>query len=125
MGIHPQDLRLTADAFDLGGQPVKNQPVQLHPGTRVIDIDSNEIPEYVVVENYTGRDLTTLDTRPFGKVYVERIGISVLGGMIVGTLIGVFFIPLFFVVIQKVFGGRGRDPEPEPEAIPVGSGSDG
>src|SRR5690554_4491787 len=55
----------------------------------------------------------------------NAIGISVLGGMIVGTLIGVFFIPLFFVVVQKVFGGRNRDPDRAPEVQPVRVNSDG
>ena len=54
----------------------------------------------------------------------NAIGISVLGGMIVGTLIGVFFIPLFFVVIQKVFDRRKPDPEPEPNTVPVAGGGD-
>ncbi|MFV8782607.1 efflux RND transporter permease subunit [Microbulbifer sp. SA54] len=36
----------------------------------------------------------------------QAIGTGVLGGMIVGTFLGVFFIPLFFVVVQKMFGGR-------------------
>ena len=36
----------------------------------------------------------------------NAIGIGVLGGMLVGTLLGLFFIPLFFVMVQKVFGGR-------------------
>ena len=36
----------------------------------------------------------------------NAIGIGVLGGMVVGTLLGLFFIPLFFVMVQKVFGGR-------------------
>ena len=52
----------------------------------------------------------------------NAIGISVLGGMIVGTLIGVFFIPLFFVVIQKLFDRRKPDPEPEPDALAAGGG---
>ncbi|MCX7556892.1 efflux RND transporter permease subunit [Xanthomonadaceae bacterium JHOS43] len=33
----------------------------------------------------------------------RAIGTGVLGGMIVGTGLGVFFIPLFFVVIQMIF----------------------
>ena len=53
----------------------------------------------------------------------NAIGTSVLGGMIVGTLIGVFFIPLFFVVVQKVFGGRKADDEPE--TLPAAGSSDG
>jgi multidrug efflux pump len=36
----------------------------------------------------------------------RAIGTGVVGGMVVGTLLGVFFIPLFFVVIQKIFGGK-------------------
>jgi multidrug efflux pump len=36
----------------------------------------------------------------------RAIGTGVLGGMIVGTLLGLFFVPLFFVVIMRVFGGR-------------------
>lgn len=36
----------------------------------------------------------------------QAIGTGVLGGMIVGTLLGIFFIPLFFVVVQKLFGGK-------------------
>jgi multidrug efflux pump len=36
----------------------------------------------------------------------RAIGTGVLGGMIVGTLLGVFFIPLFFVVVQRLFGKR-------------------
>ncbi|HRP72270.1 MAG TPA: efflux RND transporter permease subunit [Luteimonas sp.] len=43
----------------------------------------------------------------------NAIGISVLGGMIVGTLLGLFFIPLFFVVVQMVFGGKKRKDEVE------------
>jgi The (Largely Gram-negative Bacterial) Hydrophobe/Amphiphile Efflux-1 (HAE1) Family len=33
----------------------------------------------------------------------NAIGIGVLGGMFFGTILGVFFIPLFFVVIQNLF----------------------
>ncbi|SDZ80617.1 efflux RND transporter permease subunit [Microbulbifer marinus] len=36
----------------------------------------------------------------------RAIGTGVLGGMLVGTLLGIFFIPLFFVVVQKLFGGK-------------------
>ncbi|MGY1458469.1 efflux RND transporter permease subunit [Luteimonas sp. A534] len=38
----------------------------------------------------------------------RAIGTGVVGGMAVGTLLGVFFIPLFFVVIQKMFGGKAK-----------------
>ncbi|MGE8217798.1 MAG: multidrug efflux RND transporter permease subunit SmeE, partial [Stenotrophomonas maltophilia] len=33
----------------------------------------------------------------------RAIGTGVLGGMVVGTALGLFFIPLFFVVVQRVF----------------------
>ena len=33
----------------------------------------------------------------------QAIGTGVLGGMIVGTVLGVFFVPLFFVVVQRLF----------------------
>ncbi|MEW5248233.1 efflux RND transporter permease subunit [Microbulbifer sp. 2201CG32-9] len=36
----------------------------------------------------------------------RAIGTGVLGGMVVGTLLGIFFIPLFFVVVQRVFGRK-------------------
>ena len=36
----------------------------------------------------------------------NAIGIGVLGGMIASTFLGIFFIPLFFVVIQKTFGKK-------------------
>ncbi|MEN1941379.1 efflux RND transporter permease subunit [Luteimonas sp. MJ246] len=39
----------------------------------------------------------------------RAIGTGVVGGMVVGTLLGVFFIPLFFVVIQRIFGGKRGD----------------
>jgi multidrug efflux pump len=38
----------------------------------------------------------------------RAIGTGVLGGMIVGTLLGLFFVPLFFVVIQHLFGKRAK-----------------
>ena len=41
----------------------------------------------------------------------RAIGTGVLGGMLAGTLLGVFFIPLFFVVVQRVFN-RNRKEQP-------------
>ncbi len=43
----------------------------------------------------------------------RAIGTGVLGGMIVGTVLGVFFVPLFFVVVQRVFGRGKRAGEAE------------
>ncbi len=39
----------------------------------------------------------------------RAIGTGVLGGMLAGTLLGVFFIPLFFVVVQRVFNRKLRN----------------
>ncbi|SHM35857.1 efflux RND transporter permease subunit [Roseibium suaedae] len=36
----------------------------------------------------------------------NSIGIGVMGGMIAATVLGVFFAPLLFVVVRKVFGGK-------------------
>ncbi|WP_323844194.1 efflux RND transporter permease subunit [Microbulbifer magnicolonia] len=46
----------------------------------------------------------------------RAIGTGVLGGMVVGTLLGIFFIPLFFVVVQKLFGRK------RPSQVPTPSG---
>jgi HAE1 family hydrophobic/amphiphilic exporter-1 len=45
-----------------------------------------------------------------GAAAQKAIGTSVLGGMITGTVLVVVFAPLFFVVIEKTFGKRGRKP---------------
>jgi len=42
----------------------------------------------------------------------RAIGTGVLGGMIVGTALGIFFTSLFFVVVQKLFNRRIRQPAP-------------
>ena len=36
----------------------------------------------------------------------RAIGTGVLGGMLAGTLLGIFFVPLFFLVIEKLFVRR-------------------
>jgi multidrug efflux pump len=40
----------------------------------------------------------------------RAIGTGVVGGMIAGSFLGLFFIPLFFVVVERVFTRRGREP---------------
>ncbi len=50
----------------------------------------------------------------------RAIGTGVLGGMIAGTLLGVFFTPLFFVVVQRLFGRR----KPVAHADTAGSSAD-
>ncbi|WP_299076485.1 hypothetical protein, partial [uncultured Paraglaciecola sp.] len=34
------------------------------------------------------------------------VGSAVLGGTITGTVLGVIFVPLFFVVVQRIFGRK-------------------
>jgi multidrug efflux pump len=53
----------------------------------------------------------------------RAIGTGVLGGMIVGTFLGIVFIPLFFVVVQRMFGGR-RPVTATPPTV-EGAGSSG
>jgi multidrug efflux pump len=36
----------------------------------------------------------------------RAIGTGVLGGMLIGTLLGIFFVPLFFVLVERFFVGR-------------------
>jgi HAE1 family hydrophobic/amphiphilic exporter-1 len=45
-----------------------------------------------------------------GAGAMNAIGTSVLGGMVTGTILVVLFAPLFFVMIEKTFGKRGRGP---------------
>ena len=40
----------------------------------------------------------------------RAIGTGVLGGMFTGTLLAVFFVPVFFVVVRKLFGGNSTTP---------------
>ena len=44
----------------------------------------------------------------------RAIGTGVLGGMVVGTFLGVFFIPLFFVVVQRLVGKRSAHKTAQP-----------
>jgi multidrug efflux pump len=48
----------------------------------------------------------------------RAIGTGVLGGMIVGAFMGLFFAPLFFVVVRRVFGGRRAARAAVPAAEP-------
>jgi hydrophobe/amphiphile efflux-1 (HAE1) family protein len=47
----------------------------------------------------------------------RAIGTGVLGGMIVGTFLGIFFVPLFFVLIVKL-GERRKRRREAPRALP-------
>ena len=49
----------------------------------------------------------------------RAIGTSVLWGMLVGTLLAVFFVPMFYVVVRKLF--KGKRPAPQPIAAQPGA----
>jgi multidrug efflux pump len=49
-----------------------------------------------------------------GSASQRAIGTGVMGGMITATALGVFFVPVFFVVVRKLFGGRDRQPAKHP-----------
>jgi multidrug efflux pump len=51
----------------------------------------------------------------------RAIGTGVLGGMIVGTFLGVVFIPLFFIVVQRLFVRRKSAPGAK---APIAAASD-
>jgi HAE1 family hydrophobic/amphiphilic exporter-1 len=46
----------------------------------------------------------------------QAIGTSVLGGMVTATFLAVFFIPLFFVLITRLFTKKKHGPEDQPGA---------
>ncbi|MGH8217146.1 MAG: efflux RND transporter permease subunit [Steroidobacteraceae bacterium] len=43
----------------------------------------------------------------------HAIGTGVFGGMLAGTFLGIFFIPVFFVVVQRLFHSLRESPTPE------------
>ncbi|CEJ15262.1 Toluene efflux pump membrane transporter TtgB [bacterium YEK0313] len=51
----------------------------------------------------------------------QAIGTGVLGGMITATVLAVFFVPIFFVVVSRLFGWRDRTKDDAP-AAPAASG---
>jgi len=51
----------------------------------------------------------------------QAIGTGVVGGMLTGTFLGIFFVPLFFVMVTYMFGARksGGNQSVEPDESPV------
>ncbi|WP_186075544.1 efflux RND transporter permease subunit [Burkholderia gladioli] len=47
--------------------------------------------------------------RGAGSGAQNAIGVGVLGGMIAATVLGIFFVPLLFVSVRRVFGGQARE----------------
>jgi multidrug efflux pump len=58
-----------------------------------------------------------------GAASRSAIGTGVIGGMLTGTILCIFFVPLFFVAIRRVFKTKAKPkPAPQPSAPPAGSG---
>jgi len=43
-----------------------------------------------------------------GSASQRAIGTGVMGGMITATVLAVFFVPVFFVVVRRIFKGNER-----------------
>jgi multidrug efflux pump subunit AcrB len=46
----------------------------------------------------------------------NAVGTGVLGGVLAATFLGIFFVPLFFVVVMKVFNGETEADKAEAKA---------
>ena len=42
-----------------------------------------------------------------GSASRHAIGTGVMGGMIAATILAIFFVPVFFVVVRRLFGEHG------------------
>ncbi|MDR3497057.1 MAG: efflux RND transporter permease subunit [Ancalomicrobiaceae bacterium] len=49
----------------------------------------------------------------------NSIGIGVMGGMIAATVLGIFFVPMLFVIVRKLFPRRKRPNDPATAAPPA------
>lgn len=49
----------------------------------------------------------------------HSLGTGVFGGTLVSTLLGIFFVPLFYVVVRSVFPGRASDRATAAETLEV------
>jgi multidrug efflux pump len=56
-----------------------------------------------------------------GAASRSAIGTGVVGGMLTGTILCIFFVPLFFVAIRRVFKSQSK-PAPKTSAPPEGAG---
>jgi HAE1 family hydrophobic/amphiphilic exporter-1/multidrug efflux pump len=41
----------------------------------------------------------------------NALGTAVVGGMLSGTMLAIFFVPLFFVIVQKLFDSAKHAPD--------------
>jgi multidrug efflux pump len=57
-----------------------------------------------------------------GSASQRSIGTGVLGGMISATVLAVFLVPVFFVVVRRLFGTRRAAPAPGPQSTSTREG---
>ncbi len=55
-----------------------------------------------------------------GAGAMKAIGTAVAGGMLTATLIAIFYIPLFFVIVSRIFKEKQPDNGPDPTPFPEG-----
>jgi hydrophobe/amphiphile efflux-1 (HAE1) family protein len=54
--------------------------------------------------------LPLMTSKGAGAGAQNALGTAVVGGMITGTVLAIFFVPLFFVIVQKLFGRKKPAP---------------
>ncbi len=53
----------------------------------------------------------------------NAIGRAVVGGMMSATILAIFFVPMFFVVVLRLFGHHGARDDASPDALPAPQGA--
>jgi HAE1 family hydrophobic/amphiphilic exporter-1 len=53
-----------------------------------------------------------------GAASRQALGTAVFGGMIAATVLAVFFVPVFYVVVQRLIEWRSGPPDPTPDPAP-------
>ena len=54
-----------------------------------------------------------------GAVARQIMGTAVIGGMLAASLIGIFFIPAVFYLVEKWSAGKRREPFAAPKIVPA------
>lgn len=54
-----------------------------------------------------------------GSASQNAIGIAIIGGMLTSTFLAIFFVPLFFVIVEKISGFRKKAPQTKQPKINI------
>lgn len=54
-----------------------------------------------------------------GSESQNAIGVAVMGGMLAATFLAIFFVPMFYIFVEKIFHGRGKSIGPIPTKDPA------